>query len=143
MSVEPTRILFVCEGNICRSAMAEWLANHTLPGVRAESAGFRRGEPMTPHSLTLLRDRAGIDASSHVSRNIADVDADAGAGVFDVIVAIHPQIAERLRAEHGITADIVWDVPDPVGTAIDGFRVTYEQVEQAVAGLPEAIGEHR
>ena len=63
--------------------------------------------------------------------------------MFDVIVAIHPQIAERLRAEHGITADIVWDIPDPVGTAIDGFRVTYEQVEQAVAGLPQAIGEHR
>ena len=49
----------------------------------------------------------------------------------------------KVLEDAGITADIVWDIPDPVGTAIDGFRVTYEQVEQAVAGLPEAIGEHR
>jgi protein-tyrosine phosphatase len=136
VSAKPSRVLFVCEGNICRSAMAEWLANHTLPGVRAESAGFRRGEPMTPHSVTLLRERAGIDASSHRSRNVRDVGADE----FDVVVAIHPYIAERLQAEYGITPHVVWDVPDPVGPAIDGFAVTYEQVAAAVAGLRDTIG---
>lgn len=135
MSAQPARILFVCEGNICRSAMAEWLANHTLPGVRAESAGFRRGEPMTRHSVTLLRERAGIDASSHVSRNVAEVAAEQ----FDVIVAIHPYIAARLRDEYGITPHLVWDVPDPVGVEIEGFAVTYDQVAHAVAGLPQQI----
>jgi protein-tyrosine phosphatase len=130
-----TRILFVCEGNICRSAMAEWLANATLPDVRAESAGFRGGEPMTRHSITLMRDLAGIDASSHVSRNVKDV----GASEFDMIVAIHPYIAGRLQTEYGITPHLVWDVPDPVGTEIDGFRVTYDQVEAALAGLVDEI----
>ena len=128
-------MLFVCEGNICRSAMAEWLANHALPGVRAESAGFRQGEPMTPHSVTLLRERTGIDASSHVSRNIRHIRTEE----FDVIVAIHPYIAGRLRSEYGITPDIVWDVPDPIGTSIDGYRVTYEQIEQALAGLAKEL----
>ena len=137
MTSAPVRVLFVCEGNICRSAMAEWLANATLPGVRAESAGFRSGEPMTPHSVTLLRERAGIDASSHASRNVADV----GAEQFDVIVAIHPYIAKRMQAEHGITPRIVWDIPDPVGVEIDGFAVTYDQVAAAVAGLMEEIGD--
>jgi protein-tyrosine phosphatase len=136
VSAAPARVLFVCEGNICRSAMAEWIANHTLRGVRAESAGFRRGEPMTPHSVTLLRERSGIDASSHLSRNVADVGADA----FDVIVAIHPYIARRLQDEYSITAHIVWDVPDPVGPGIDGFAVTYDQVARAVAGLLDQIG---
>jgi protein-tyrosine-phosphatase len=136
---EKVRVLFVCEGNICRSAMAEWLANHTLPGVRAESAGFRGGEPMTRHSLTLLRDLAGIDASPHVSRNVNDVGAES----FDVIVAIHPYIAKRLQEQFGITPHVVWDVPDPVGTEIDGFLLTYEQIEQAMAGLMETIGARR
>jgi protein-tyrosine-phosphatase len=131
------RVLFVCEGNICRSAMAEWLANHTLPNVRAESAGFRGGEPMTPHSITLLRDRAGIDASSHLSRNVADT----GAGEFDVIVAIHPYIAERLRAEYGITPHIVWNVPDPTGREIEAFAPLYDQIEQELASLAQKIGD--
>jgi protein-tyrosine-phosphatase len=136
MTAKPARVLFVCEGNICRSAMAEWLANHTLPGVRAESAGFRGGEPMTPHSVTLLRDLAGIDASSHASRNLAEV----AASQFDAIVAVHPHIATRMREEYGITPHIVWDVQDPVGREIDGFRVTYDQVAAAVAALSGEIG---
>jgi protein-tyrosine-phosphatase len=136
VTAEPTRILFVCEGNICRSAMAEWLANLTLPGVRAESAGFRGGEPMTPHSVTLLREHLGADASSHSSRNVRDVGADA----FDVIVAIHPYIDRRLRDEYGIDAHVVWDVPDPVGKEIDGFRVTYAKIEHSMRALAREIG---
>jgi protein-tyrosine-phosphatase len=134
MTSKQTRVLFVCEGNICRSAMAEWLANDKLPDVRAESAGFRGREPMTPHSVALLRELAGIDASSHVSRNITDVAPD----TF-VIVAIHPYIEGRLRDEYGITPHVVWNVPDPAGAAIEDFRVTYDQVAQAVAALLQPV----
>ena len=133
------RILFVCEGNICRSPMAEWLANATLSGVQAESAGFRGGEPMTRHSVTLLREHLGVDASSYASRNVGDV----GVADFDVIVALHPYIAGRLRDEFGIEADVVWEVPDPFGTAIDGYRVTFAQIEGAMAALAVEIGAGR
>jgi protein-tyrosine phosphatase len=132
-----TRILFVCEGNISRSPMAEWLAKHTLGGVRVESAGILKlgGRPMAQHSLTILRE-LGIDASSHVSRNVGAIDA----GVFDVVVALHQSVATRLPVDYGITPDVVWDVPDPHGTGIDGYRVTYAHI---AAGLRELAREIR
>jgi protein-tyrosine phosphatase len=136
VSAEEKRVLFVCEGNICRSPMAEWLANATLPGVRAASAGLKPGgKPMTPHSLTVLKERLGVDASAHASRNIGEVAAEA----FDTIVALHPYIASRLKDEHAITADIVWEVPDPIGAEIAGYRATYAQIERAMAGFLQAM----
>lgn len=126
-----TRILFVCEGNISRSPMAEWLANHTLDAACAESAGILKlgGKPLAQHSLSILRE-LGIDASSHTSRNVGAIDA----GVFDVVVALSEHIATRLPVEYGITPDVVWDIPDPYGTGMPGYRVAYAQIE---AGLRE------
>ena len=127
------RVLFVCEGNICRSPMAEWLANHALRGqVEAESAGLKlTGRPATPHALPVLSERLGIDASAHASRNVGEIALDR----FDVVVALHEYVAGRLRAEYGIAPDITWDVPDPIGSEIDGYRVTFEQIDRAIAGL--------
>ena len=137
MTDRQTRVLFVCEGNICRSPMAEWLANHALQGVRAESAGLREtGMPITPHSLAVLRERIGVDASAHRSRNIAGVAVEK----FDVVVAIHPYIAGRLADEHGVRSHVVWDVPDPYGDVIDAYRLVYEQVESAMGRLIDEIG---
>ncbi len=138
MTAKPSHVLFVCEGNICRSAMAEWLANATLTGVRAESAGLKpSGQPMTPHSITVLRERIGVDAASHESRNVGEIDVAA----FEAVVALHQYVAGRLESEYGVTADIVWDVPDPHGTEIDGYRVTYAEIERAMAGLLRAMEE--
>jgi protein-tyrosine phosphatase len=132
-----TLILFVCEGNISRSPLAEWLANHTLDGVRAESAGILKleGRPMAAHSLTILRE-LGIDASSHQSRNVGAIDG----GAFDVVVALQEHIATRLPAEYGITPDVVWDISDPYGTGIDGYRVAYAQIEASLRKLAQKIG---
>ncbi|MGW0803818.1 arsenate reductase/protein-tyrosine-phosphatase family protein [Nonomuraea sp. NPDC002799] len=67
------RILLVCTANICRSAMAEVIAERMLRSaafpVATESAGVRAlvGLPMAPHAVTAL-DRLGLDGRAHRAR---------------------------------------------------------------------------
>ena len=59
-------ILVVCEGNICRSPMAEGLLATALPQMQVRSAGLGAlvGMPADETAVRLMQDR-GIDITSH------------------------------------------------------------------------------
>ena len=82
-------ILFVCTGNICRSAMAEGLLAAGLGRVGSDllvaSAGTAGGgaAPATEHAVSVLADR-GVDISTHRSRGLSA----AMVGEADLIVAM-------------------------------------------------------
>lgn len=68
------RILFVCHGNICRSAYAEYILRNELQHMNAENTiVFSRGllslsgQPMDPHYASRLASK-GIDATTHRSQ---------------------------------------------------------------------------
>ncbi|GAA4195875.1 hypothetical protein AB0C10_28860 [Microbispora amethystogenes] len=100
------RILFVCTGNICRSAMAERLTLAALgPGspILVGSAGThaRPGLPMTERACGVLR-RLGGDPEGFASRPLT-ADAVTGADLVlaassehrAAAVALHPVAAAR------------------------------------------------
>ena len=59
------RVLFVCTGNSGRSPMAEALLRHRAgPRVEAASAGIRP-KPLHPDAAAVMRDRYGLDITSH------------------------------------------------------------------------------
>ncbi len=60
------QILVVCEGNICRSPMAQGLMTKALPEARVNSAGINAlaGRQADPIAVDLLAER-GIDISEH------------------------------------------------------------------------------
>ncbi|RZU34133.1 low molecular weight phosphatase family protein [Blastococcus saxobsidens] len=75
------KVLFVCTGNICRSAAAErllraWTADGDLR-VEARSAGTqaRPGRPMHPRTERALA-RHGVRADGFASRRLSDADVD-------------------------------------------------------------------
>ena len=75
--------------------MAEALARRVAGGgVQVESAGIEAadGIPATEHAVTVMAER-GADIKNHRSRSVDSVDVLQ----FDVLVAMTPWIAERLR----------------------------------------------
>ncbi|MDN7496472.1 low molecular weight protein-tyrosine-phosphatase [Burkholderia gladioli] len=64
-------ILVVCEGNICRSPMAEAMLRQAVPGRRVTSAGLNAlvGMPASPYAQEVMRMR-GLDVSTHRAQQI-------------------------------------------------------------------------
>ncbi|WP_186110235.1 low molecular weight protein-tyrosine-phosphatase [Burkholderia gladioli] len=64
-------ILIVCEGNICRSPMAEAMLRQAVPERRVASAGLNAlvGMPASPYAQEVMRMR-GLDVSTHRAQQI-------------------------------------------------------------------------
>ena len=65
------RLVFVCQGNICRSAFAEAIARNQ--GLNAISFGLSTGAGLPAHPPAVAAARAlGVDLSAHRTQGIAD-----------------------------------------------------------------------
>ena len=86
------RLVFVCKGNICRSAYGEARARES--GVPAVSCGLQAdsGSPADPIALVVSSQRA-LDLSLHRSRAVTDVPVLPG----DLFVAMEPWQGKQLR----------------------------------------------
>ncbi|MCJ7679792.1 MAG: low molecular weight phosphatase family protein [Candidatus Aminicenantes bacterium] len=126
---EVTRLLFVCYGNICRSPMAEGLANH-IPGgaVKAESAGIGAVPgPATKEAVAALKKKYNIDISAHRARHVRDVNLD----LFDYLIAMDSMVYSRLR-EAGLVPEsklFEWNIEDPIGTPVWVFEKIAEKIQ--------------
>jgi protein-tyrosine-phosphatase len=71
----PSKIVFVCYGNICRSPLAAALAAKRLSGVTIDSAGFHgQTGRRCPQKILRIGKSYGIDLSSHRSARITRDD---------------------------------------------------------------------
>lgn len=150
-SYSHSQILFVCTGNICRSPMAEYLANklfayENLPFV-ARSAGFMEsGVPISTNSLITLRDHS-IDASKHFSTLIDDnlirsswrivtmTEQHRNQLMIDYPNAIHKIVTlAEFSDENG-------DVHDPYGLNLQVYQKTYAQIEKRVLTMIHKLKE--
>ncbi len=95
------RILFVCLGNICRSAMAEGvmraeLARRNFGHVTVDSAGtgaWHVGNPPDPRAIAAAR-RRGIDISGQRARQVTADDFE----MFNLLAAMDASNLMTLRA---------------------------------------------
>jgi protein-tyrosine-phosphatase len=132
-------LVFVCTGNICRSAMAEAMARRTLAGtgLQVESAGLYalEGAPASEHARTAVAE-TGADAEDHVARPVtremverADriyVMTDAhrtallhmGADLEDKVELLDPS-GENIADPYGEDLEFYRDVRDRIAAAIE------------------------
>ena len=147
--VDPA-VIFVCQGNICRSPFSEHLLRARPIGaaraIRVSSAGLLpiEGRPAPPAAQTAAR-VFGIDLAQHRSRHLdeAMVGPDDLVVVFDQATFSsaldrHPQLAGRLVALGSLLAD-AGPIPDPHGHGLDTFLETYSRIELALDALVDLL----
>ena len=134
------RLVFVCKGNICRSAYAEALA--ASQGVESVSCGLntRIGLPANDAAIKVAVSR-GIDLKSHRTTPIQELSLKKN----DLFVVMEPWQAEQLKAmygkEYGFTLLGLWGRPvnphiqDPYGMSEAYFNSCFNYIEKSVHEL--------
>jgi len=138
---EVRRVVFVCQGNICRSPYAAALLRDT--GVPTVSCGLgANGIAPADQMAARVAYGRGIDLSGHCSRNVKDVEFRPG----DLVLGMQPghlSAVQPFVVAHGVCASLLglWAWPprpwieDPYGLAPGAFEQAFDLIEESIARL--------
>lgn len=124
---DPIRsVLFVCTGNVCRSAYAEHLLRHLVPHVEVSSCGTFAllGNPMESQMATELR-RRGPDPTDFRASALDPASLNA-----DLVLTMSERQLEHLVEEHPGAArrsGLLGHVPE-LAAELDGAPLTRQAV---------------
>jgi protein-tyrosine phosphatase len=131
------RLVFVCKGNICRSAYAESVAKSL--NIQTISCGVdtRNGSPANSDAIQVAKAR-GKNLSKHKTTSLNELSLRKG----DLLVAMEPWQAKHLESELGSgcksTLLGIWSVSkrpyiqDPYGASTAYFNNCFSFIEKSV-----------
>ncbi len=134
------RLVFVCLGNINRSAFAEAVAK--TAGLNTASIGLSTSTGAPAFELAVVTSRRfGVDLTQHKATNLPDYEYRSG----DLLLAMEVRHVHRLRA-HGIPESAIallghWATPhrihihDPHTLSEEYFRTSFTIIQSAVREL--------
>lgn len=132
-------ILFLCVANSARSQLGEGLARPLFPGFRIQSAGSRPSG-VNPYAIEALGE-AGIDASAHTSKSMADIDPT----TVDLVITLCAE--EVCPAFLGKAERLHWPIPDPASDdpalSPEELRGRFRAARDQIRGRLEALGRDR
>ena len=154
--MKPTRVLFICHGNICRSAMAEVMFLYEIErrGIASrfivDSAATSReeiGNPMYPPAVRELAGH-GMKPIGHRARQITKADYDN----FDYLIGMDSENLRNMKrwwpdddaGKISLLLDFTnWprSVADPWYTG--DFEATYRDIEQGIDGFLRYLSEKK
>jgi len=145
--MQPTRILMVCLGNICRSPLAEGIMRQHLPpqGFEVDSAGtanYHVGHAPDRRSIQVARQH-GIDISGLRGRQFTPIDFDRFDYIFVMDRSNLSDVLRQARNEHDrlkvqlmlepVLPGEQAEVPDPYYGELRDFEAVYAMLDQACA----------
>ena len=107
------KVLFVCRGNTCRSAMGEALAKcRSKQNKVFESAGWQvnsiSANPKAVHTLWKYYD---IDLSLHTPQQVSDIDLNR----YEQIVVLDEMVFQKMKTQYAHLPLRLYALPDPFG----------------------------
>jgi protein-tyrosine-phosphatase/predicted ATP-grasp superfamily ATP-dependent carboligase len=144
---EAPHLLFLCQGNICRSPYAEHKARQLLDAaplrVTVSSAGMiPKNGRASPKEAVVAAQALGIDLQTHTSRHAQPslVDQATWIVVFDninrrALLARYPHLADRVVMLGNCAAHPAREIADPDGQDVPVFRDTYDRIDECVGRL--------
>jgi protein-tyrosine phosphatase len=139
-----TRVLMVCEGNICRSPVARALLERALPLVSVSSAGTRAlvGRHADPMAIQVAREH-GMDISGHVAKALSDEHVRAADVVLTMTNTQRALILDRFPFARGKVFRLgeheQLDIVDPYQRHRVIFELAFAQIEHSVLKWCEDI----
>lgn len=148
-------VLFVCYGNINRSALAQVLAeNGVNPSkIRFDSAGFHPEDnrPADPNMIKVARSH-GFDMTGCRSKRLDKLKVDSA----DIIFVMEGQQYRRLVSEYPEAKDRTFllgsltkqqfsdiDIADPYNQAMSEYENCFNRIQHAVDELSRIIGQNK
>ena len=118
-------ILYVCEGNACRSIIAEALTNYYWKDlIHPNSAGLRPLGIIPEETLLVLKEW-GIPTGTLYSKGLGDI----ALSPFQVIINLSLESVEEHLPEHFVGRVINWYVRDPYRGSLQSFRQARDAID--------------
>jgi protein-tyrosine phosphatase len=140
------RLVFVCHGNICRSAIAHRVA--LMEGLPVASLGLSTSTgASSPKQAVAAAARAQVDLSTHRATDFHDFQIESG----DLFLVMEVRQAHKLRRLLGARTDVhvcllgMWAAPimphlhDPFTLSDAYFDTCFRRVKTAVRRLGAAL----
>lgn len=142
------KIVFVCKGNICRSAFAEYhmksVSNH--PDLTIESCGIDGGTRMpSPVEAKVAAKIFGLDMDGHLSKGLQECDIENADLILPMewwqykrMIEIFPHKRNNIRVlmEYApFPRNLLCNISDPFGQSLKKFEKCFFQIKRAVDGL--------
>lgn len=146
-------VVFICKGNICRSAFAEYYFRLRGPSekTRVESSGLDvdQGVFSPPEAVQTSR-LFGVDLSRHRSKGLGECDLEGADLIIPMeypqlrrLVAMYPQYSKKavlLRDFAPFPANVFCNIHDPFGQGLDEFQRCFALMRQCLDGLARRAG---
>lgn len=142
-----SEILFICEGNICRSPMAQSLMASALPETSVASAGLNAmaGHGAHPIAVRLMAQR-GLDISAHVAVPLVPEKVHAA----EIVLTMTQAQRKRVELAYPFSVGKVYrvghrtqiDIDDPYRFGEAAFEACIADLERALQSWLDVLAKH-